>query len=95
MLTYTITGAFYNGMTWEDFVSNSGPSVTIAVEPELITGDTEFRVWVWPNDHSAGGYRDASVKVLDRETAKKVLAEINNCRPEEIEIIELGVCAAT
>jgi len=40
------------------------------------------------------GWIDATVLVLDKENAKKVLAQINRCSPKEIEIIEKNISIA-
>lgn len=91
MHTYEITGVFYRGMAWEDFFPtwDGGPKATIAVEPSRIPPGAEYHI------NAAGdGWFDIAVRELTEQSARVVLAAINNCRPDEVTFICDGQCLA-
>lgn len=92
-MQYKINGSLYQGVPWEDFASHNGPYVTIVAmgqpDADEIPVGKQFVI-----NKSEDGWYDATVHELTDETAKKVLAEINNVNSAEIEIIEGHVCAS-
>ena len=78
---YVINGLIGNSV-WGDFCSDDGPNVTISQtedgQPEQIELDDN-------------GWYDAEIRTFDWETIIIVLALINNCEPEEIELEERNV----
>ncbi len=90
MIAYAISGRFYPGMTWEDFISTDKgrPSATIEASPGV--GDVEIAF-----AKSKDGFYDALVSpALTRESAKVVLAAINGVTADMIVIREDGTCLA-
>lgn len=97
MFVYRILGVLPS--PWEDFFcqddGGGGPSVCIGDKFQ----DDSLKI---PDGHSFGlegpdehdGWYDATVHELTVDTAKFVLAKINNVGPDEIEIIQAGVCAS-
>lgn len=88
MIKYTISGALIAGVDWEDFITESEkhPNASIYAEPRNVPEGEEFVF-----EPSATGWYDVCVKVLNKETATKVLAAINGVSVSDIEIEEKGL----
>ena len=99
---YRITGRFYEGMTWEDFfaIDKCGPPVTIETndhEPfdgREVQEDVPVGQFCLIRYNDQEEWFDVVVHCLDRDSARQVLSIINNCEPDEIEIVEEDWCLA-
>lgn len=89
IISYTISGMLFQDVPWEDFFSNDKnfPSVTMSTTEayKIPDGDDFFF------EKNTDGWVDAYVRVLDKNTAVKVLSAINNVPIDQIAIEEKGV----
>jgi len=84
---YWISGHFYEGMEWEDFIGSEGaPEISIYLDRSV----QEPKIECCPED----GWYDVHVNNLTIEQAKEVLAEINKVDAEYVRIEERRVCLA-
>ena len=89
MICFHISGAFYEGMEWEDFVSDGRKLVTIEAVSGL--GPIQSLHELDPDDDCYNALVSPS---LTMESAKVALAAICGVTPGEIEIVEDRVCMA-
>lgn len=91
MHTYWISGVFYPGMEWEDFLpeQGDGPKAAIAVRPDAILPCAAINIAA-----DDDGWYNVAVRELNEETARFALSVINDCEPEDIAITCRGTCLA-
>lgn len=91
MRTYWISGAFYPGMEWEDFLpeQGDGSKATIAVQPDAVLPGAVINI-----SDGEDGWFDVAVRELTEETARFALSVINHCEPEDVTITCRGTCLA-
>ena len=100
MIAYSISGMFYEGITWEDFFTdNDGyPNFTIETHNKESLEDCI----IFPSDHDCNGdcncgWRDIFLPEgvpLTKQTATDAIAKYLNVHPIQIEIIEKKYCVA-
>lgn len=84
---YWISGYFYEGMEWEDFLGLEGaPNVTINLDGSVV----ESVITYCPDD----GWYDVLVSCVDIDQAKAVLGQINGVDAEYVQIEERRTCPA-
>lgn len=99
-IVYQMTGSFGGGSNQcEDFLSENS-SVGATIETKDLDED-DWQRYSGPDldlpdgwDHnfvvsSDDGWVDAIVRRFDQESIRRVLANINDCEPEDIEIVEM------
>jgi hypothetical protein len=84
LIVYKISSEFGPNLPWEDFISENGPSVTITAD---ITHSGEAKI----EQDSGDSWFDATVTKLTEDSAKAVLATINNVNVDEIQIVQQGI----
>lgn len=91
MRTYWISGVFYPGLEWEDFLpeQGDGPRVAMTVEPAAVLPDAVMSI-----THAGDRWFDVAVRELTEETARFALSVINHCEPKDVTITCRGTCPA-